>query len=98
MINIGIVTHTNAQLAEITQRMTNYLHCPPCYRSKNVNEWHLPFLNITIIMYSIVRGHKFDLLYYDERIDEECLFEVLYPCCPLGRPALLKHFLSKITI
>ena len=98
MFNIGIIVYNKVQLDEMTKFITDYLHCTPHHKLSNGSEWQLPLVNISVIIYSITRGHKFDFLYYDERIEQEYIYEVLFPCCHFGKPIPLKQLLSKISI
>ena len=54
MIDIGIILDDYGTFKYIISLLEKYFHCPP-YRSGN--EWHLPFMRVTVLMASQARGH-----------------------------------------
>ena len=60
-------------------------------------EWHLPLLDLDILVACQVRGYRFDLIYYDEEIDATIIEDIFYSCCG-GRPRPLKELLWRLNV
>ena len=87
MIELGIFTKDKEQFEQIIDLLIEYLHCPSHRRGSDIAQWRLPLINITVHRgASNARGYKYDLIYYDEGILQEELYELIYPCCVGGRP------------
>lgn len=97
IFSVGIFVYNEEQFNKICSLITNYIHCPPYNKLKGMAWFKLPLLEIAILIGSShARGYKFDVLYYDEQIDETLLYEVLYPCCPCGKPQPLERLLNRL--
>lgn len=99
MIKVGIVVATTKRLEALYELIYEYCGELPTYYSKNYIEWwNSPLFSIEIILATSARGRRYDLLYYDENINEEIVNEVLYPCCNLSnsRPTPLSRLLMRL--
>lgn len=97
MIKIGIFACNTNQVDALCEIIEDYVHCPPYRKLKGMVLFRLPLIEITILIgNSNARGYKYDILYYDTQIDDTLLHEILYPCCPYGRPLPLRVFLDKL--
>lgn len=95
MIEFGIAVCDTEQLNTIVNLLKKYLHCPPHYNNQfDGAEWYLPLVHFKVNLVSKFRGYKFDILYYDKRIEQDIVNEILYPCCPYGRPRELTRLLD----
>lgn len=93
MINIGIVVYNSNQLEKITNLLIKYLHCNPSHKSRNYSEWILPLITIEVVIAYNTLGYRFDILYYDERIEQQYIKDVLSPCCFYCKPRPINHLL-----
>lgn len=95
MIELGIAIYDTEQFNEIVNLLKKYLHCPPHYNNQfSGAEWFLPLIHFKVNFGSNFRGYKCDILYYDKRIEQDLVDEILYPCCPYGRPRELTRLLE----
>ena len=98
MVNIGIVVYNIVQYEELIDFFTDYLHCSPHCKSHIYCEWRLPLMHIMIIgNVSHARGCRFDLIYYDNRIPQVDIDNILYQCSYYQtKPRPLYDFLLRL--
>ena len=97
MFRIGLVVENETKAETLYKIIYNYTHIPAHRHMRGSSEWHLPLLDLDILCACQIRGRRYDLIFYDEKIDSVIIDELFYPCC-MNRPKPLKNLLMRMNI